>query len=116
MITGSHIVVYSRDAEADRAFARDVLGFDSVDAGDGWLIFALPPAELSFHSAEESDEHELYLVCSDLEATMAELAEHKVVCGDPVEASWGVRTTLRLPGGGTLGLYESRHPTIAAGQ
>lgn len=77
MISGAHVVIYTKDAEADRAFFRDVLGFRSVDAGHGWLIFALPPAEAAFHSAEESGAHELYLMCDDLRAEMASLAKNK---------------------------------------
>lgn len=115
MITHSHLVIYSRDAEADRTFFRDVLGFSAVDAGDGWLIFALPPAEAAFHPSESNDRHELFLVCDDLEATITELARSGVACGDPSEETWGVRATLQLPGGGRLGLYEPRHP-LADGQ
>ena len=110
MIRAAHVVIYTRDAEADRAFFRDVLAFDSVDAGDGWLIFALPPSEAAFHPADENDRHELYLVCDDLDATMSELAAHDVVCTDPVDAGWGVLTSFALPGGGRVGLYQPRHP------
>lgn len=110
MITGGHVVIYSRDPDADRACFRDVLKLHSVDAGGGWLIFALPPAEVAFHPAEEDGRHELYLLCDDLEATRRELAAHGVASDEPIEASWGVRTTLRLPGGGALGLYQPRHP------
>jgi len=114
MITGSHLVIYTRDAEADRAFFRDVLGFSSVDAGEGWLIFALPPSEAAFHPAQQNNRQELYLMCDDLEATMAKLAAHGVSCGDPIEAGWGVRTNIRLPGGGELGLYQPRHEVAFA--
>jgi catechol 2,3-dioxygenase-like lactoylglutathione lyase family enzyme len=110
MITGAHSIVYSRDAEADRAFFRDVLGFRSVDAGGGWLIFALPPAELAAHPADE-DRHELYLMCDDIEATIAELERKGVELARPVsDEGFGLLTAIELPGGGELGLYEPRHP------
>lgn len=109
MIDGAHMVVYSTDAEADRAFFRDVLAFDHVDAGHGWLIFALPPAELAVHPAEAGGGQELYLMCDDLAATAEALAA-KGVAHTPFEAmSWGRRTFLTLPGGGRLALYQPRH-------
>ena len=111
MINGVHMIVYSKDAEADRAFFRDVLGFSSVDAGGGWLIFKLPPAEGAFHPAEENGGHELYFLCDDLKAEMTSLAAKGVKCSDAVERPWGLLTTVPLPGGGNLGLYEPRHPT-----
>ena len=112
MIHGAHIVVYSKDAEADRAFFRDVLGFKSVDAGRGWLIFALPPAEVAFHpSAGEGDAHELYFMCDDVKAEMASLAEKGVACSKIEEQRWGSITHMRLPGGGKIGLYQPKHPT-----
>jgi catechol 2,3-dioxygenase-like lactoylglutathione lyase family enzyme len=111
MITGAHAIVYTRDAEADRAFFRDVLNFDSVDAGDGWLIFALPPAELAAHPSDEGGRHELYLMCDDIHATVAELEEKGVELARPVsDERFGLLTALVLPGGGELGLYEPRHP------
>ena len=110
MINGTHVVVYSRDAEADRAFFRDILGFASVDAGHGWLIFGLPTAESAFHPAEVNDRHELYLMCSDLKAEMEGLHAKGVECADVVEARWGSITKIRLPGGGEIGLYEPKHP------
>jgi catechol 2,3-dioxygenase-like lactoylglutathione lyase family enzyme len=111
MITGAHAIVYSRDAEADRAFFRDVLGFPSVDAGGGWLIFALPPAELAAHPADAGGRHELYLMCDEIEATVADLEAKGVEFTAPVsEAGFGLLTSLKLPGGGELGLYEPRHP------
>jgi catechol 2,3-dioxygenase-like lactoylglutathione lyase family enzyme len=111
MILGTHVVIYSKDAAADRAFFRDVLGFHSVDAGQGWLIFALPPAELAVHPAEENDRHELYLICSDLQAEIAALVEKGVRCSDVQEARWGSIVKIRLPGGGEAGLYQPKHPT-----
>ena len=110
MIDGAHLILYSRDAEADRAFFRDVLGFDAVDAGHGWLIFALPPSEAAFHPAENDGRTELYLMCDDLTATMAELKAKGVRCGAVHEERWGVVTTIALPGGGAVGLYQAKHP------
>ena len=114
MIFGAHVVVYSRDAEADRAFLRDVLGFLSVDAGHGWLIFALPPAEVAVHPAEENGRHELYFMCDDLKAEISALGEKGVRCSEVQEARWGSITRIRLPGGGEVGLYQPRHPSALA--
>ena len=109
MITGAHTILFSTDAEADRAFFRDVLGFDSVDAGGGWLIFALPPAELAVHPGEPGVG--LYLMCDDVAATVAELRGLGVeIVREVSDAGWGLLTAIRLPGGGELGLYEPRHP------
>ncbi len=110
MISGAHVIVHSKDAEADRAFFRDVLGFKSVDAGHGWLIFALPPAEDAFHPSEESF-HELYFMCDNLKAEIASLAKKGVTCSEVQEARWGSITKMRLPGGGEVGLYQPKHPT-----
>ena len=111
MISGAHVIVYSKDAEADRAFFRDVLGFKSVDAGHGWLIFALPPGEAAFHPSDENGPHELYFMCDDLNAEMASLAKKGVKCSEVQEARWGSITKIRLPGGGEVGLYQPKHPT-----
>jgi catechol 2,3-dioxygenase-like lactoylglutathione lyase family enzyme len=111
MISGTHVIVYSKDADADRAFFRDVLRFPSVDAGHGWLIFALPPAEAAFHPTDENGRHELYLMCDDLKAEMASLKEKGVVCSEVQEARWGSITQIRLPSGGEVGLYQPKHPT-----
>jgi catechol 2,3-dioxygenase-like lactoylglutathione lyase family enzyme len=111
MISGAHMIVYSKDAEADRAFFRDILGFASVDAGHGWLIFAMPPAEAAFHPSDANDLHELYFMCEDLKAEMASLAEKGVRCSDVQEARWGSITKIQLPGGGKVGLYQPKHPT-----
>jgi catechol 2,3-dioxygenase-like lactoylglutathione lyase family enzyme len=113
MISGAHVVVYTKNAEADRAFFRDVLGFKSVDAGHGWLIFALPPTEAAFHPAE-NDSHELYLMCDDLKTEMASLAKKGVTCSKVEEARWGSITKMRLPSGGNVGLYQPKHPTAIA--
>ena len=110
MIFGAHVIVYSEDADADRAFFSDVLRLPSVDAGHGWLIFALPPAEAAFHPAVASST-ELYLMCDDLQAEMRTLGDRGVHCSEVEEASWGSVTKIRLPGGGDVGLYQPRHPT-----
>lgn len=112
MINGVHIIVYSRDADADRAFIRDVLGYPHVDAGGGWLVFKTPPAELAVHPAEGAESHELYLMCDDVNATVADLTVKGVEFAKPVsDQGWGLLTSIRLPGGGELGLYQPRHPT-----
>jgi catechol 2,3-dioxygenase-like lactoylglutathione lyase family enzyme len=110
LISGVHAMIFSRDAEADRAFFRDVLGLGSVDSGGGWLIFALPPAEVGIHPTEEKDHHELYLLCEDIEATVKELERKGVPLKRPFdEARWGRVTEITLPGGGRLGLYQPKH-------
>jgi catechol 2,3-dioxygenase-like lactoylglutathione lyase family enzyme len=114
MISGTHVVVYSKNAEADRAFFRDVLSFKSVDAGDGWLIFALPPGEAAFHPSDESDAHELYFMCDDLKAEMAALAKKGIECPNVRELRWGSITKMPLPGGGEIGLYQPKHSTALA--
>jgi catechol 2,3-dioxygenase-like lactoylglutathione lyase family enzyme len=111
MILGAHVNVYSKDATADRAFLRDVLGFESVDAGHGWLIFALPPAELAVHPSEENDRHELYLMCDDLKAEIAALGNKGVKYGGVEEERWGWILKIPLPGGGKVGLYQPKHRT-----
>jgi hypothetical protein len=110
MINGTHVVVHSEDAGADRAFFRDILRFPSVDAGHGWLIFALPTAEAAFHPAEGNDRHELYLMCDDLKNEMAALCSNGVECSEVTEARWGSITKIPLPGGGQIGLYQPKHP------
>ena len=111
MIFGAHVIVYSKDAVADRDFLRNVLGLTHVDAGHGWLIFALPPAEVAVHPAEENSRHELYLMCDDLKAEIAALGEKGVHCSEMHEERWGSITMIQLPGGGQVGLYQPRHPT-----
>ena len=113
MITGAHAIIYSEDAEGVRAFLRDVLGLSSVDAGHGWLIFALPPAEVAVHPSEGAGRHELYLMCEDIRATVDELrTKDDVQISRPItEERWGLVTAIRLPDGGELGLYEPRHPS-----
>ncbi|MDX6500073.1 MAG: hypothetical protein QOG23_3333 [Blastocatellia bacterium] len=112
MINGAHVIVYSQDAEADRAFFKDVLGFPSVDAGHGWLIFALPLSEVAFHPGDNGA-HQLYLMCDDLKSEMSALAAKGVACEEVQEPRWGLLTTVLLPGGGRLGLYQPKHPTAA---
>jgi catechol 2,3-dioxygenase-like lactoylglutathione lyase family enzyme len=114
MMFGAHVIVYSKDAEADRAFFREVLGFSSVDAGHGWLIFALPPAEVAVHPAEENERHELYFMCDDLKAEIAALGEKGARCSEVQEARWGSIAKIRLPGGGEVGLYQPKHPIALA--
>jgi catechol 2,3-dioxygenase-like lactoylglutathione lyase family enzyme len=111
VINGSHVILFSRDAEADRAFFADVLGQPFVDAGGGWLIFKLPPAEVAMHPADGADGHELYFTCDDVEATVRDLQVKGVeFTQDISEEQWGRVTRFRLPGGSELGLYEPRHP------
>ncbi|MEV6008117.1 VOC family protein [Streptomyces sp. NPDC051976] len=110
MINGGHVIIYSRDAEADRAFFRDVLEYPHVDAGGGWLVFKLPPTEIAVHPADGPGSQELYLMCDDVDATVAELTAKGVEFTEPVtEARWGRLTRFRLPGGGEVGMYEPRH-------
>jgi catechol 2,3-dioxygenase-like lactoylglutathione lyase family enzyme len=116
VISGAHVIVYSRDAEADRAFFKEVLGLDFVDAGGGWLIFALPPAEVAIHPTEETEDHQLYLLCEDIEATARELERKGVPLKRPFdEERWGRVTEITLPGGGRVGLYQPKHPLAHAG-
>jgi catechol 2,3-dioxygenase-like lactoylglutathione lyase family enzyme len=110
MIFGAHVIVYSKDADADRAFLRDVLGLSPVDAGHGWLIFAMPPAEVAVHPAEENGRHELYWMCDDLEAEIEALRDKGVHCSKVHQERWGSITKNRLPGGGEIGLYQPKHP------
>jgi catechol 2,3-dioxygenase-like lactoylglutathione lyase family enzyme len=109
-VSGAHVIVYSRDPDADREFLRDVLGYPHVDAGGGWLIFKLPPAEVAIHPSDDPSWHELYLMCDDLDATITELSAHGVSCAAVTEARWGRLSGFRLPGGGDVGIYEPHHP------
>jgi predicted enzyme related to lactoylglutathione lyase len=113
-ITAAHVLLYSPEAEALRAFFRDVIGWEHVDAhdGGGWLIFALPPAELGVHPSELETRHELYLLCDDVEATVAELRAKGVEFqNEPEDVGFGILTTMVLPGGVEVGLYEPKHAT-----
>lgn len=109
MITGAHSIIYSAKADADRAFFRDVLGLTYVDVGDGWLIFALPPAEVAVHPSDKNDKHELYLMCGDIEAFVAAMKARQISCAPVRDQGWGLLTALTLPGGGSIGVYEPRH-------
>jgi len=120
MITGAHFLFYSKNPEADRTFFRDVLGFCSIDVGEGWLIFAMPPAEAGIHPLEGESSHRqaeqgllgavLYLMCDDLQASMAALQQKNIQCSEVEQAGWGKVTTIPMPSGGKIGLYEPRHP------
>jgi predicted enzyme related to lactoylglutathione lyase len=112
MITGVHAIIYTKDPDAVRAFFRDVLAFPSVDAGQGWLIFAVPPAELAAHPAGDAGHHELFLMCDDAHTTVDELKRKGVEISHPIrDEGFGLMTAIKLPGGGELGLYEPKHPT-----
>ncbi|WP_368781076.1 VOC family protein [Alicyclobacillus fastidiosus] len=112
MINAAHIILYSTNAEADRVFIRDVLGLTSVDAGDGWLIFKLPPAEVAVHPTDTLSQHELYLMCDDIETTITELAAKDVTIAEPIsDRGWGKIASIKLPSGAGLSIYEPRHPT-----
>ena len=111
MIHGAHVVIFSRNPEADRDFFRTTLGYDFVDAGHGWLIFALPPAEVAFHPTDEAEGHQLYLMCDDVTAFIAEMKNKGVSCSSVSEQRWGSLTTVTLPGGGQLGVYQPKHPS-----
>ena len=114
MITGVHAIIYSPAAEAAREFLRDVVGFPNVDTGGGWLIFALPPAELAIHPSDGSVKHELYFLCDDVQATVTALREKGVDVSDEIsDQGWGLLTQIRLPGGVEIGLYEPRHALAA---
>jgi predicted enzyme related to lactoylglutathione lyase len=112
MVNGSHVIFYAKDADKVRSFFKEVLQLGSVDAGHGWLIFALPPAEFAVHSTEGTPHYELYLMCDDIQATTKDLQAKGVEFTHPVkEQRWGLVTAIKLPGGGEMGLYEPRHPT-----
>lgn len=110
MLIGAHAILYSKDAEADRAFLRDALRLSNVDAGGGWLIFALPASEVAIHPAENDTRHELYLMCADISEFIEVMKRHGIDCGPVSRERWGLLTQLQLPGGGQLGVYEPLHP------
>lgn len=111
MINGAHVIIYSTDAAADRAFLRDVLGFAHVDAGHGWLIFRLPPAEVAAHPTEGAPKHEFFLMCDDIEATLADLRDRGATVSDSVtNAGFGTLGSITLPSGAELSIYQPRHP------
>lgn len=110
LVSGAHVIVYSKDADADRKFFKDVLELPHVDSGDGWLIFALPPTEMAMHPSDENGSHELFLTCEDVEATVKALTARKVVCSRIEDQRWGRLTHVSLPGGGKIGVYQPAHP------
>jgi hypothetical protein len=109
MINGGHVIIYSKDAEADKAFIKNVLQFPYVDVNQGWLIFKLPPSEIAVHPSDENDLHEFYLMTDDLDLEIRNLKKAGVSCDDVTQQGWGRLTRIKLPGGGTLGLYQPRH-------
>ncbi|GGV94541.1 hypothetical protein GCM10010230_07950 [Streptomyces narbonensis] len=112
MFNGAHVILYTQDAEADRDFLKDVLGFDHVDAGRGWLIFKLPPAEIAVHPTEGEPKHEVYLMCEDIAGTLTALEDRGAEISRPItDQGWGLLGAVRLPSGAELPLYEPRHPT-----
>ena len=114
MITGAHVIVYSTTAEADRAFLLELLGTHHVDAGGGWLIAALPPAEIAVHPTDGTPQHELHLMCDDIDKTVSDLTARGVTFDGGVrDQGWGLWTSIQLPSGATLGLYQPRHPIAA---
>jgi hypothetical protein len=110
MLIGAHAILYSKNAEADRAFLRDVLRLSNVDGGGGWLIFALPTSEVAIHPADNDAKHELYLMCDDISDFIEVMKRHGIECGPVSHERWGLLTQVQLPGGGQLGVYEPRHP------
>jgi catechol 2,3-dioxygenase-like lactoylglutathione lyase family enzyme len=117
MIHGAHVIVYSKDAEADRVFFRDVLGYPFADARHGWLIFALPPAEVAVHPSGQNDVHELYLMCDDVHALIETMRAKHVTCSAVDEQRWGSITRVTLPGGGKIGIYQPKHASpLSAGR
>jgi catechol 2,3-dioxygenase-like lactoylglutathione lyase family enzyme len=109
VISGAHAIIYSKDADADRAFLKDVLGLSHVDVGGGWLIFSLPPSEVAVHPWERNDRHELFFLVKDVEAFIAKMRARKVPVSAIQEERWGRLTQVTLPGGGTIGVYQPRH-------
>ena len=109
MIVGTHAIIYSKDAEADKAFFKNVLMLTNVDVGRGWLIFGLPPSELAVHPSSENGPHELYLMCDDIKIFVDEMSKHNITCSALEDQGWGILTQLKLPGGGSLGVYQPRH-------
>jgi len=115
MINGAHTILYSTNPDADRDFFRNILELPNVDVGGGWLIFALPPAEIAVHPGDQNDVHQLYLLCDDVEALIGKLSARGITCGPVQTQRWGLVTDVTLPGGGTIGIYQPLHarPTAA---
>jgi hypothetical protein len=109
MINGAHVIISSTQADKDRAFLRDVLGLSHVDVGNGWLIFGLPPSEVAIHPGDQGGQHELYLMCNDVEAFVTSMSHNGLECSEVEDEGWGLVTKLTLPGGSELGVYEPRH-------
>ena len=109
MISGAHAILYSKKPDADRAFLRDVLELPNVDVGEGWLIFGLPPSEVAVHPGTKNNLHELYFMCDDVEAFIAEMKKRDIKCGKVSNQGWGLLTEVKLPGGGKIGVYQPRH-------
>ena len=109
MTSGVHVVIYSKDADADKAFFKDVLKFASVDVGRGWLIFGLPPSEVAVHPSEGNEHHEMYLMCDDIQEFVQQMQKQKIKCSKVEDQGWGLLVQLTLPGGGKLGVYQPRH-------
>ena len=109
MTTGIHLVIYSKDAEADKAFFRDILKLTNVDVGHGWLIFGLPPSELAVHPSSDNGHHEIYLMCDDIKIFVQQMSKQKIACGEIQNQNWGQSVQLTLPGGGKLGVYQPKH-------
>jgi hypothetical protein len=108
-ITGSHSIIYSKNAGADKKFFKDIMKFANVDVGQGWLIFGLPPSEVAFHPHDSNDLHEFYLITDDIKSFVDEMEKMEIMCTPPTNQGWGIMTQLTLPGGGRLGVYEPRH-------
>ena len=109
MITGAHAIIYSKNAAADKEFFKTVLKLTNVDVGQGWLIFGLPPSELAVHPSSDTTSHELYLMCDNIKKFIEEVSKHNISCSEPQDQGWGILSSLTLPGGGTLGVYQPKH-------
>ncbi|HTH57713.1 MAG TPA: hypothetical protein VL728_16820 [Cyclobacteriaceae bacterium] len=109
MTSGVHLIIHSKNAEADKVFFRDILKLTHVAVGDGWLIFGLPPAELAVHPSSDNDHHEIYLTCDDVYRFVEKMSEHKIECSKIQDRGWGQLVQLTLPGSGKLGVYQPRH-------
>lgn len=115
MINGAHVVIDSKNPEADRAFFRDILKLPSIDAGHGWLIFAMPPLEAAFHNSDRNDRHELYLMCDDISSTLREMSSRNIEISSVTQQRWGKVASFTLPGGGKMCIYEPAHPSPSRG-
>jgi hypothetical protein len=109
MTTGVHFIIYSKDADADKVFFRDVLKLTNVDVGHGWLIFGLPPSELAVHPSATNDQHEIYLMCDNIKTFVQQMSKQNIVCSEIQNQGWGQLVQLTLPGGGKIGVYQPRH-------